>query len=277
MTKEERISMLESIINNHTKDKLKTKPTVIPPTKKQPLISIVTIYDDENERKWLDSFIDNLPCLTTENEGAIEVILCKNVKDKHTTEKPMPPVIREDVTIHSCLVYLDEWSFAEARNAARQAASGKWILSLDTDEMILQKQVDELIKICKEATDETGGFQVRIYSTIGEQNDFSLTQATRLFRNTPEIIWQCSIHETVSLSIQQNGLKIAGSNLVVFHDGYAVSETELLKKLRRNLKMICGELYKNRDSHILAFMENYLFATVGNIQKITNTNNIFKE
>lgn len=274
MTKEERLALLEDIINNNTEDKLKTKKTVIPPApKKAPLISIVTIYDDENERKWLDSFIDNLPCLPPEQEGEIEVILCKNVRDKHTTEKPFPPIVREGVTIHSCLVYLDEWSFAEARQAARQAAAGKWILSLDTDEMILSKQVSELIKICKEADENVGGFQVRIYSPIGEENDYTLTQATRLFRNNPEIVWQCSIHETVSLSIQQNGLVSAGSNLVIFHDGYKVSETELLKKLRRNLKMICGELYKSKDSHIITFMENYLFATVGNINRITNTNN----
>jgi hypothetical protein len=45
---------------------------------KKPLLSIVTIFDTANEKKWLEQFIDRLPSLPEMHLGLIEIVMCKN-------------------------------------------------------------------------------------------------------------------------------------------------------------------------------------------------------
>lgn len=236
----------------------------------EPILSIVTIYDNDNEVKWLDDFIANLPELSVEYDGEIEVCLVKCIKDKYTNESPKPPETRNGVAISYYLVYLDEWDFAEARNAAKQAACGKWILSLDTDENLMQNEVATLIQTLRKAPLNVGGYTLNICSPIGDGSKYDRTKATRIFRNVPKIKWHCAIHEQVAYSIVENGYVIAEIPINIFHAGYVASNEELITKLERNLTMICKEYATRKETHYKMFMRDYLFKTVKHIQEVEN-------
>lgn len=237
-------------------------------SKKEPILSIVTIYDAQTEAAWLDNFIDNLPELSGTFENDIEVCLVKVVKDKYTNEKPKPPHTRKGLHLSYYLVYLDEWDFAAARNAAKAAACGKWILSLDTDESLDQTEIVDLLTTLHTTPKEIGGYTVNICSPIGEGITFDTTKVTRVFRNLPNINWECSVHEQVHYSIGVAGLKISELPTTIFHAGYAVDNDTLLAKLERNLTMICGEYTKQKQSHFKLFMRDYLFKTMKSIQEV---------
>lgn len=236
-------------------------------TVKKPLLSIVTIYDEINESKWMYDFLENLPRC---EKGKVELILCKTVRDNLTQEMPKPPETRNGIQIHHSIVYYPEWSFSDARNAAKGAASGDWILSLDTDEQIIQNQFDKLLSLIENADSETGAFILKIYSQIGATNEYTIGNVNRVFRNDERINYKCAIHESVMFTVLDLGMKSIDCNVTIFHAGYDVDLDALKKKLHRNLNLICREYARYNQSNIKDYLFGHLLKTVNEIERLSN-------
>lgn len=259
---QKRLEKLKSIIEGNAVN------TVQPSQISKPLLSIVTIYDEYNEAKWMYDFLQNLP---TFELGKVELILCKTIKDSNAQVEPKESVIINGIQVHYCAVFFDNFSFSDARNAAKSMAKGEWILSLDTDEMLIQNQMEKLFEWIQNADSDVGAIGVRIYSLVGESDAFDISPpCARLFRNDPHIMWQCAIHESVMFSVFQYGFKRIDSNITIFHGGYDTDVETLKKKLHRNLKMMCHEYGRIHNTMIEAHLEFHLLKTINEIERLKN-------
>lgn len=231
-------------------------------------ISIVTIYDEKTEGEWLPDFLANLPKVT---DGSVELILCKVVRDKYTNQRPSKPEIRNGIQVNYVMTFQEIWNFADARNAANQAASGKWILSLDTDEIIINDQFNGLVELLKNAQPDVHGVSVKVYSPIGKLGEFIVGDIVRVFRNDVRIIWKCAIHESVMFSMLEQNLKSIESDISILHSGYDAEGDVIKHKLERNLELICRDYANRKNSSIVKnALKNHLYKTVTQLKAIEN-------
>lgn len=230
----------------------------------KPFISIVTIYDEINEAQYLADFVRALPRV---KEGVFELILCKCVPATGHKPKPKAPGNINGITVHYVAFPYQSWSFADARNVAATAASGEWILSLDTDEILAESQAIELEKLCRNSPKNIGAYSLKIYSQVCDDSRFEAVPVTRLYRNDERLKYQCAVHETVMFSMQETELIYSESELSLFHSGYAQSRDVLISKLERNLQMITAEYARYKHSHIKEYMKVHLFNTVFELQR----------
>lgn len=233
--------------------------------KPKPVISIVTIYDEENERLWLQKYIDNLPQLSSEQAGQIEVILCKCMKVGTPERKPPETVTRHGVQIACHFIYYEQWNFAEARNLAKQHAQGEWILSLDTDEYIIHNQIQKILDTVRIQDENIGAVKTTIVSHHRDLEGVQIAEAVpsqkRLFRNIPELVWQCMVHETIEFSLRDLGYTVNDSAIVIMHEGYEVSDIILKRKLSRNLDLAMKEYTYTKNQQIRDFCWFYVLQT----------------
>ncbi len=143
-------------------------------------------------------------------------------------------------------------NFAEARNVALAAASGKWILSIDADERV--QNPEELRWLVEQATEEFYGFLVNL-SSFSENNGARsryVSQLLRLFRNDERIRFEGRIHEQLVECFAPNGLRFAPSNIEIEHLGYSLSAEQMQQKQERNLRLLHAALNDNpNDAYML--------------------------
>ncbi len=235
-----------------------------PVTNTKPFISIVTIYDELNEAQWLNEFLAGLPKV---EEGVFELILCKCVPASGVKPTAKAPEIRNGIMTHYVTFPYSQWSFSDARNVAATAASGDWILALDTDEVLMLSQAELLVETCKAAPKNIGAYSVNIYSQVCANPEFEKAPVTRLYRNIDKVSYSCAIHETVMFSVNEIGLEHEYSNVSIFHNGYAQNENVLISKLERNLEMLGREYARYKHSHIKEYMKVHLFRTVKELER----------
>jgi hypothetical protein len=236
-----------------------------------PILSIVVMFDEANAKKWLNSFIQNLPRLSEKNAGLIEVVLCSNVKSesyeaRHLKTQTISNVIFKDVENH----YID-FRFDEARNAAKIFAEGEWILSLDTDEYIEQRQLQTIFDIIDNTQKSVGGVKCTMFSHL-QNKDGSYTReaqpSVRLFRNDKNILWTSQVHECLDYSILiDNGYTLIDSTITINHIGYEVS-TDILPKLQRNFDRLCAEVANPTNLWTKAHATDYIVRTLRHIESL---------
>lgn len=233
----------------------------------KPLLSIVTIYDDANERKWLRKYLSNIPHC---EGGEVEVILCKTFKGKQDNITLPANTLQNGVKITYSAVCYEDWNFSDARNAAKMLATGEWILSLDTDEYVIQNQIGRILETIQSKPKKTGAIEVSILSHIPctEKKEPEVTRAARLFRNDPAINWQCRIHETVQFSLEEEGYLTDHSTITLIHEGYEISESGMIKKLERNLDLIMLEYATTKKQQIKNYCSFYNLITCRDLYKL---------
>ena len=166
-----------------------------------------------------------------------------------TEEKQMPngTVIRQAVWFYP----RNNFRFDLARNKALTLARRTWVLALDADERLLAHQWPDWIQATEEAPANVGGLTVGVCGSIPRGSDGTMSRhngaQARLFRNRPDIYFRKRVHEFFGLSetIEEAGLSIIESTLLVHHVGYETSNKELLKKCARNIALSCRELAAN--------------------------------
>ena len=143
-------------------------------------------------------------------------------------------------------VYGFKWNddFSKARNFALSRCTKEWILVLDTDEMIAEKDLDKIKELVKKKNIACRFIQRTYLNKKSRfkwnQNDNSYSEGNgylgwkyrgivRLFRNLPEIRFVYPIHETVKPSVLRLG-KIVNSNIPIHHFSSNKDYLELLKK-----------------------------------------------
>lgn len=134
-----------------------------------------------------------------------------------------------------------EWtgSFAEARNASLEAATGDWILYLDADEVLVAEDAPLLRELCGRTWREAF-YLVETNHTghVGAGAAVNLN-ALRMFRNRPEYRFEGRVHEQFAQNLpagQPERLEL--TCVRVEHFGYLGGVRDAKEKSRRNRELI---------------------------------------
>ena len=249
-------------------------PTVAPPPEK-PLLSIVVMFDEANEKRWMKQFLERLPNLPESSLGLIEVISCKNEKgEEDRIDYDGEYQIAKNLIFKRCKFTYTDWRFDLARNSAKRIATGDWILSLDSDEYIDKYQLQKIIDFTDQAAKNVGGIYCTVISHVQQEVGYGLEavqKVCRLFRNSPEFQWRSRVHEFIDYSIrEENGFSITDSTITIMHDGYEQTDLQgILDKFQRNYLMLCKELLEPYSPSIAVHALKYSLITASHIRELT--------
>ncbi len=196
----------------------------------KPLISIGMIV--KNEEKTLE---DCLKAMSPIREAVPSELI---VVDTGSTDRTVEIAERyADKVLHF------EWcnDFAAARNVSLEAASGKWYLYLDGDE-VLEENCTPLIEFLKTPNNpyKSASLLCRNYGDEA-RTVYSDFRMIRLHRRTPQTRFEGAIHERIAAyNVPTKDLPI-----IVHHTGYIEGIHE--SKRRRNRKLLLLDLEKDPD------------------------------
>lgn len=143
--------------------------------------------------------------------------------------------------------------FSAARNAVMDRCSGRWYISVDTDEY-LQKDISELVGFLMQenGTIDFATVIVRSYSNYELTGNYSDLMGLRMVRLSTGIRYHGAIHESFDFG-EEIPLAEPLNQTIFDHDGYVEFNQNSEKgraKLKRNVELIRREL-ENRPNDIL--------------------------
>ena len=159
-------------------------------------------------------------------------------------------------------------NFSEARNRSLALAGSEWILVIDADEVISEKDHAKILDCTKndfyhgytlqQRTYESKPCEMwclndRLYEESSNYPGYCITKPVRLFRNNKSIRYRGRIHETVIESITDKS-RITDSNIVIHHYGH-ILDPEKLKNKKRQYLNLCIEKCKDNPTDSKALFE----------------------
>ncbi len=137
-----------------------------------------------------------------------------------------------------------EWtgSFAQARNASLQAATGDWLLYLDADEILVSDDAAALRALAGRTWREA--FMLREINYTGDGGPASaVTNDTlRMVRNRPQYRFQGALHEQIAWSLPTHlPERIESTQIRIEHFGYLDEVRETRGKTQRNIELLNAE------------------------------------
>jgi len=171
-------------------------------------------------------------------------------------------------TRHGARVIRVAWpdDFSAARNVSIEAAACDWILSIDADEY-LSPDAARLVRPTVERSDAMGlWIAQRNLLPPGDVLPFIDTPIVRLFRRHPKVRFAGIIHEQVTSSIERLGGRVAGTSIVVMHDGY-LSETAQSagRRCERNLGILLRAAEAEPDDPYWHYQLGVTFQTLNRV------------
>jgi glycosyltransferase involved in cell wall biosynthesis len=139
-------------------------------------------------------------------------------------------------------IFETKWqdNFAIARNAAIAKCTQDWIIWLDLDDRIDQKNADFIRFISKNASrNEVFSFNVKC-TQYNSTSTVDINQL-RMFHRDSGVYFERALHESIADSINKNGLSVRyASQVNIVHIGYS-ERSELIRKAKRNLSILQKE------------------------------------
>jgi len=161
-------------------------------------------------------------------------------------------------------IYHFEWinDFSAAKNYSIEQAKGDWILILDADEYLTQKDAKLLSKRLEEIRSEPEKWKncLALSCMIANLDDngrqMTKFSTVRLFRNIPSIRYVGRIHEQPTI---EPGRIVNAEDITIMHTGYSESAHKETGKGKRNLGLLRSELKNNPDDlNLKAYLANSL-------------------
>jgi hypothetical protein len=149
--------------------------------------------------------------------------------------------------------------FSAARNVGLDVASGDWILAIDADEY-LAAETRRHVRAVVDHTD-ADGILITQRNLLAPDDliQFAESRIVRLFRRRDDVRFAGIIHEEVTADITRRGGRIAGSPIVIVHDGYASETTQGAgTRAERNLPLL---LRAAADTPLDPYLQFHLGAT----------------
>ena len=132
--------------------------------------------------------------------------------------------------------------FAAARNAAVDAARGRWILYIDADERVVGWDREALERA------DTDGSIVAATVLFRPKSGYSRYREHRLFRNRPDLRFRGLVHESLIPAIDalraSEGARVVPTGVALDHLGYDGDQSH---KHRRNLPLLRARLASEPD------------------------------
>lgn len=146
-------------------------------------------------------------------------------------------------------------NFADARNFSISKATGSWILWIDADETIAEKDHAFIKQIIAEEkfpvvvleqrhyTNDTKNLQYKpIDERYGEEakgfSGYRPTLITRLFKNGLGLQFEGAVHETIDKSMQEKGLKFLRTDIPIHHYQALKGETVAKEKSEKYAELL---------------------------------------
>jgi len=163
------------------------------------MISLCLIVRDEEEK--LEFFLNDV-------KDFVDEIVIIDTGSKDNTKK---------IAKKFGKVYDFRWNddFSDARNFSVSKATKDWILVLDPDEVIDEKDLIKIKDITKNNKKDIMGYRL-IQETYYKNKIISIRGICRLFKNDKRIRFVYPIHETVRESIKKIG-KIGKTGIIINH------------------------------------------------------------
>ncbi len=181
-----------------------------------PTLSLCMIVKDEE---------NNLPtCLDSVSDYVDEIIIVDTGSTDNTVR------IAES---YNAKVYHHPWenSFSKARNYSLKYATCDWILIMDADEEIEEKDAHKLRETIKD--DDVNLIYMPAYSKLKGGTNSSVYLIERVYKNHLDFHYEGIVH---------NALKYSGSykneNIVFYHYGYHLGEEHKEKKFARTSTLL---------------------------------------
>ncbi|GEO26216.1 hypothetical protein AAC03nite_20010 [Alicyclobacillus acidoterrestris] len=132
-----------------------------------------------------------------------------------------------------------EWShdFSEARNFATSLADADWVIAIDSDEFLVNEDVDSIRTIAGLYDDKN--CVVSLIQMNRTANGIEHFATSRMFKKSTGVKWENAIHEEpvppkgALSSFMHRTLRIR-----VFHDGYNPQVVDLSEKADRNIGIL---------------------------------------
>jgi len=155
-------------------------------------------------------------------------------------------------------------SFAAARNASIELATGDWIFWMDADDVISPECGAGLRKLVTQHPQHDAAYHVAVHIPPGP-GEFSpsVVDHVKLFPNRPDLRFEHRIHEQILPSLRRVGLDVRFSDLYVTHQNYDRSDEGQAKKRRRDYRLLELDLQDRPDHPFILFNlgMTYLYAT----------------
>ena len=206
---------------------------------KRPLLSLCMIAKDEAE------FLD--ACLASV-EGLVDEVI---VVDTGSTDAT-PSVANK----WGARVVRQKWNddFSFARNRALREAKGRWILSLDCDEILAEQNHSELRKLLRNTSADAFRLTTRNYCSdshkegwqqcVGQYSEeceyagwFPSTKV-RIWKHKKNVRFEGIVHELVESSLVRLGAKIFDCNVPVHHYGYIEKKRAVDRYLQAGIRKV---------------------------------------
>jgi glycosyltransferase involved in cell wall biosynthesis/predicted Zn-dependent protease len=137
-------------------------------------------------------------------------------------------------------VYDFAWqdSFAAARNEALRHATSDWVLWLDADERLDEKNREKLRALLAGLPGENVAYVMRQRSPLEDAPHAAAdVDQVRLFRAHPDLRWEHRVHEQVLPCLRRLGTRLAQTDIVIAHGGFAAPDRQGAK-VERNRRLL---------------------------------------
>lgn len=214
----------------------------------EPKISLCMIV--KNEEKFLPTCINSIKDLVS------EIIIV----DTGSTDQTI-----DIARYYGAKIFQFEWhdNFSEARNESLKHATGDWILYLDADERIDEKNKAKIRRLIQ--LKDVSAINVRVVIPQSARNlvtEFSYSYS-RIFRNIPQIRFEGRIHEQIIPSIKRLGGKIYKSDITIDHWGFGIRKLRRENRNQQNLNILKDEIIKTPDDPFLHYNLADTYRTLG--------------
>lgn len=203
-------------------------------------------------------------CIITKNE-AEHLDKCLNSLKPYPFEIVVVDTGSSDNSKEVALKYTDkvydfEWvnDFSAARNFSISRASHNMILVLDTDELIVELDLDKLNQLIEENPKSVGLIKRLDYFEIDDEKHCQTTIIDRIF-NRKYYHYERPIHEII-VPIVNISTSTYDAPIVADHFGYVGTKDKLNEKAMRDINLLIPEIEKNPNEPYYYFQmaQSYL-------------------
>jgi GT2 family glycosyltransferase/Tfp pilus assembly protein PilF len=199
----------------------------------------------------------NLPDCLTSAAGLFDEVI---VVDTGSTDRT-----REIAAQHGARVFDFAWcdSFAAARNACLDHASGDWIFWMDADDRLDEPNRQKLRALLADLPSENVAYAMKCRCLGSPGSDAAtVVDHVRLFRRHPQVRWRYRVHEQILPAVREQGGKVCWVDIVIHHVGYQDPALRR-RKLDRDLRLLHLEDAEHPDQPFTLFNLGTVYQELG--------------